>query len=74
MKDKNEALRAIPLFRDLGEKDLADIAGLLIDRKFPKEAVIYEDGSIGDYMYIIQEGHEDVRGRSREDSRDPRAR
>jgi len=56
MKDKNEALRAIPLFRDLGEKDLADIAGLLIDRKFPKEAVIYEDGSIGDYMYIIQEG------------------
>jgi len=56
MKDKNEALRAIPLFRDLGEKDLADIAVLLIDRKFPKEAVIYEDGSIGDYMYIIQEG------------------
>src|SRR5215510_15355291 len=56
MKDRNEALRAIPLFRDLPEKDLADIAGLLIDRKFPKEAVIYEDGSIGDYMYIIQEG------------------
>jgi CRP-like cAMP-binding protein len=56
MKDKNEALRAIPLFRDLGEKDLADIAGLLIDRKFPRDAVIYEDGSMGDYMYIIQEG------------------
>jgi len=56
MKDRNEALRAIPLFRDLGEKDLADIAGLLIDRKFPRDAVIYEDGSIGDYMYIIQEG------------------
>jgi CRP-like cAMP-binding protein len=56
MKDRNEALRAIPLFRDLGEKDLADIAGLLIDRKFPRDAVIYEDGSTGDYMYIIQEG------------------
>jgi CRP/FNR family transcriptional regulator, cyclic AMP receptor protein len=56
MKDRNEALRAIPLFRDLPEKDLADIAGLLIDRKFPRDAVIYEDGSIGDYMYIISEG------------------
>jgi len=56
MKDRNEALRAIPLFRDLPEKDLADIAGLLIDRKYPRDAVIYEDGSIGDYMYIISEG------------------
>jgi CRP-like cAMP-binding protein len=56
MKDRNEALRAIPLFRDLAEKDLADIAGLLIDRKYPRDAVIYEDGSIGDYMYIISEG------------------
>jgi CRP/FNR family cyclic AMP-dependent transcriptional regulator len=56
MKDRNEALRAIPLFRDLSEKDLADIAGLLIDRKYPRDAVIYEDGSIGDYMYIISEG------------------
>jgi CRP/FNR family transcriptional regulator len=56
MKDRNEALRAIPLFRDLPEKDLADIAGLLIDRKFPRDAVVYEDGSLGDYMYIISEG------------------
>lgn len=56
MKDRNEALRGIPLFRDMPEKDLADIAGLLIDRKFPRDAVIYEDGSMGDYMYIISEG------------------
>jgi hypothetical protein len=56
MKDRNEALRGIPLFQNLDERDLAEIAGLLIDRKFPRDAVIYEDGSIGDYMYIIQEG------------------
>src|SRR5574338_516830 len=56
MKDRNEALRAIPLFRDMPEKDLADIAGLLIDRKFPRDAVICEDGSMGDYMYVISEG------------------
>lgn len=56
MKERNEALRGIPLFRNLGEKDLADIAGLLIDRKFPRDAVIFEDGSLGDYMYLIHEG------------------
>ncbi|MBM4337717.1 MAG: Crp/Fnr family transcriptional regulator [Deltaproteobacteria bacterium] len=56
MKERNEALRGIPLFRNLDEKDLADIAGLLIDRKFPRDAVILEDGSLGDYMYLIQEG------------------
>jgi len=56
MKDRNEALRAIPLFRNLDEKDLAEVAGLLIDRKFPRDAVIFEDGSLGDYMYLIQEG------------------
>ena len=56
MKERNEALRGIPLFRNLDEKDLADIAGLLIDRKFPRDAIIFEDGSLGDYMYLIQEG------------------
>ena len=56
MRNRSEALRAIPLFRNLDQKDLAEIAGLLIDRKFPRDAVIYEDGSIGDYMYIIEEG------------------
>ena len=56
MKERNEALRGIPLFRNLDEKDLAAIAGLLIDRKFPRDAIIFEDGSLGDYMYLIQEG------------------
>ena len=56
MRNRSQALRGIPLFRNLDEKDVAEIAGLLIDRKFPRDAVIYEDGSIGDYMYIIEEG------------------
>lgn len=56
MKERNEALRGIPLFRNLDENALAEIAGLLIDRKFLRDAVIFEDGSLGDYMYLIQEG------------------
>lgn len=56
MKDRAEALRAIPLFGSLDEAALEELAGLLIDRKLPKDAVIFEEGSPGDYMYLIQEG------------------
>lgn len=56
MKDRTDALRAIPLFSTLEENVLEEIAGLLIDRKFPKDAIIFEEGSLGDYMYLIQEG------------------
>ncbi len=51
-----EACRAIPLFRTLGERDLAAIAELLIERRFPKGATIFEEGVSGEYMYLIQEG------------------
>jgi CRP-like cAMP-binding protein len=56
MDERTQALRAIPLFASLEENGLQEIADLLIDRKFPKDAVIFEDGSIGDYMYVIRSG------------------
>jgi CRP-like cAMP-binding protein len=56
MKERIEALRAIPLFQTLEDRDLREIADLLIDRKFPKNATIFEEGVGGDYMYVIQEG------------------
>ena len=56
MDVRTEALRAIPLFANLDEGDLSEIAGLLIERKFPRDAVIFEEGTLGDYMYLIQEG------------------
>ena len=56
IKSRIEALRAIPLFRELEEGDLGDIADLLIERKFLKDSTIFEEGVPGDYMYLIQEG------------------
>jgi CRP-like cAMP-binding protein len=56
MDDRARALRAIPLFSSLGDKETREIADLLIDRKYPKGAVVFEDGSLGDYMYVIQGG------------------
>ena len=56
MDERIEGLQSIPLFSNLDEKDLSDIAGLLIKRKVPRDAVIFEEGTLGDYMYLIQEG------------------
>ena len=55
-KSTAEALRALPLFQSLDEKGLEEIAELLIERKFPRDAVICEEGVAGDYMYLIQQG------------------
>lgn len=56
MKGQIEALRSIPLFRGLHDPELSEIAGLLIDRRLPQGATIFKEGSVGDYMYLIQEG------------------
>ncbi len=56
LRARIEALQSIPLFRSLGEPDLSEIAQLLIERRFPKDSTIFEEGVAGEYMYLIQEG------------------
>jgi CRP-like cAMP-binding protein len=50
------SLRAIPMFSGVSEDALESIASLLIERGFPKNKTIVEEGAPGDYMYIIVEG------------------
>ena len=57
MVGRREALRAIPLFAGLSEPDLDEIAELLIERRYPSRTTIFEEGSVGEYMYVIREGH-----------------
>ena len=54
--DKREVLRSIPLFRMINEADLTEIAELLIERRYLSRATIFEEGSVGEYMYVIREG------------------
>ena len=54
--DAIETLRGIPLFTDVAESDLEQIASHLIERKYPKATTIVEEGLPGDYMYIVREG------------------
>jgi len=54
--DVLDSLRAVPLFSRVGETDLENIAALLIERRYPKNSIIVEEGLTGDYMYVIREG------------------
>lgn len=55
-KEALESLRAIPLFSRVNDTDLEEIASHLIERRFPKNSTVVEEGLAGDYMYVIREG------------------
>jgi CRP-like cAMP-binding protein len=54
--DTLETLRAIPLFSHVSDADLDQIASHLIERRYPRNTTIVEEGLAGDYMYLIREG------------------
>ncbi len=55
-KEAIESLRHIPLFSRVSDADLERVALLLIERRFPKNKTIVEEGLTGDYMYVLREG------------------
>ena len=59
-KDILDSLRSIPLFGRVSESDLEELATQLIERRFPKNATVVEEGLPGDYMYVIREGRAKV--------------
>jgi len=59
-KEALESLRNIGLFASVKGENLASVASLLIERRFPKHKTIVEEGLPGDYMYIIREGRVSV--------------
>ena len=55
-KEALDSLRSIPLFSGVSDEDLVSVASLLIERRFPNNKTIVEEGLPGDYMYVIREG------------------
>lgn len=49
-------LRRIPLFTHVAEEDLAAISTHLIERRYPQNTTIVEEGLEGDFMYVLIEG------------------
>lgn len=68
-KEAVESLRAIPLFSRVTDSDLEDIASHLIERRFPKNTTVVEEGLPGDYMYVIRQGRVKV-AKASEDGRE----
>ncbi len=54
--DVLDSLRSVPLFSRVDEADLDNVAELLIERRYPKNSIIVEEGLTGDYMYVIRSG------------------
>ncbi len=67
--EAKDSLLAIPLFTKARAEDREAVARLLIERRFPKNVTIVEEGLPGDYMYIVREGRVKVTKRS-EDGRE----
>jgi CRP/FNR family cyclic AMP-dependent transcriptional regulator len=55
-----EALRNVPLFAELEDKDLELLARQLHERRFPEGAEITTEGSTGAGFFVILEGNADV--------------
>lgn len=68
-KEAVDSLRAIPLFSRVTDADLEDIASHLIERRFPKNTTVVEEGLPGDYMYVIRQGRVKV-AKASEDGRE----
>jgi CRP/FNR family cyclic AMP-dependent transcriptional regulator len=68
-EEARESLRAIPLFAEASDDDLESIANHLIERRYPKNTTIVEEGLPGDYMYVIRDGRVKV-SKASEDGRE----
>ncbi len=51
-----QALRAIPLFKDLSDDDLNSISALLKHVSFAKGQTVFRQGDIGNAMYVVENG------------------
>jgi CRP-like cAMP-binding protein len=49
-------LRVVPLFADLSEEDLEKVAGLLKERVYRRNDIVFFEEDTGSFMYFVKEG------------------
>jgi CRP-like cAMP-binding protein len=49
-------LKSLPIFKETPEHILADLAPLMQEEEFEQDAMVFEEGEIGDCMFIIHRG------------------
>jgi CRP-like cAMP-binding protein len=55
------SLKAIPLFKELGKRDLQNLIGIIHNRNYLAGEYIFYQGDPGLGMYIIREGEVDIK-------------
>jgi len=55
-----EALRMVPLFANLDDKDLDQLSRQMHERRFPEGAEVTTEGATGAGFFVIAEGNADV--------------
>src|SRR5258705_7666247 len=50
------ALKAVPFFTQLSDKELDVIRAVATEKSYPKSAVVLTEGEMGDSLYMIQTG------------------
>ncbi len=51
-----DRLREVSLFRELGQRELAEVAGAATERRYPKSAPLFEAGDPADALHVIVSG------------------
>lgn len=56
MTTTTQLLRGISLFADLNDRELDELSAVAVPRTFDRGEVIFQEGTQGDVMYVIQDG------------------
>ncbi|HUW65631.1 MAG TPA: Crp/Fnr family transcriptional regulator [Spirochaetia bacterium] len=56
MSDYREYLRHIPIFAGLDQEELAEIAKLVIERRYGKRRIIFMEGEPGEAVFFLKSG------------------
>ena len=55
-EDTARLLARVPLFADLSERDLAQIAQVAVPRTYEQGQAVFREGDSGDTCYVVREG------------------
>jgi CRP/FNR family transcriptional regulator, cyclic AMP receptor protein len=54
--ERTQALKAVPFFNQLTDRELDVIRAVASEKSYPKNAVVLTEGEMGDSLYMIQSG------------------
>ncbi len=54
--ERTMALKAVPFFQQLSDKELDVVRSVAVEKSYPKNAVVLTEGEMGDSLYMIESG------------------